>query len=307
MSSKLYRPSGILLIDKPEMVTSAHVDRICRKLINADKVGHIGTLDSFATGLLVLAINDGTKAIRYINSPSKTYEFEIKFGEKTTTGDITGDITEKCHKSPSLVEVNNILPRFTGKLIQTPHAFSAIKINGQRAYKIARNGKIPELQPREISVFSLKLLKKIDDMTYRLEATVSPGTYIRSLCEDIAKSLKTVAHVSFLRRIKDGKFSIDDSISLDELRKKSDTIESVLVPLENVLDGIPVILLSHQNAKDLAFGKVITVKDIGNNGDIYMAKSDDGFLGIVEYIDETAIKLKRLLKPQQIEGKERCR
>jgi tRNA pseudouridine55 synthase len=205
------------------------------------------------------------------------------FGEKTTTGDKTGDIIEKINKYPTKIELESVLKNFTGEIAQIPPAFSAIKVNGKRAYQIARKGEIPSLKSRKINIFSLKLIKQINKTTYKLEATVSPGTYVRSLCEDIAKSLGTLGHAASLKRIQDGKFSINAAISLDELKEKKDNIESILIPLENVLDDIPVILISCQDAEDLKHGRTIH-RNLLIDGD-YLAKSDDGFLGIVTHKD----------------------
>jgi tRNA pseudouridine55 synthase len=257
-------------------------------------VGHIGTLDPFATGVLAIAVNGGTKSIPYITVQSKVYEFEMTFGSKTTTGDVTGEVTDTCHKIPSISELNNILRKFTGEISQTPHAFSAIKIAGQRAYRIARSGQIPNLQPRIVTVFELSLIKQVDSITYKLKTSVSSGTYIRSLSEDIAAALGTFSYVSSLTRIKDGIFLIKDAISLDELNEKADTNDDILIPLENVLDDIPVILLSCQDAKELVMGRVVP-KNLNGETGIYLAKTTDGFLEIVEYKDGN-IKPKRLLK-----------
>ncbi|MDR0695316.1 MAG: tRNA pseudouridine(55) synthase TruB [Holosporales bacterium] len=286
--------SGFMVIDKPAGISSATVDRICKYVVRASKVGHIGTLDPFATGVLVLAINDATKVIQYIGTRAKSYEFTVKFGERTSTGDITGDIIEKCGYVPSMCDVSGILKRYTGEISQTPHMFSAVKINGKRAYKLARSGVIPRLAPKIIKIHGLTIREQLSKTEFVFEATVSSGTYIRSLCEDLAKTVNTLAHVTALRRVKDGQFSIKDAISLDKLREKADSVGSVLIPLENVLDGIPVVLLSCQNAENLAFGRTVTV-DLNLQNGTYIAKADCGFLGIVEYGDGV-IRPKRLIK-----------
>ena len=356
--------NGILIIDKPEGKSSAYIDFICKKILDVNKVGHIGTLDPFATGVLAIAINNGTKTIPYIKTERKTYEFEIKFGEKTNTSDKTGDIIETSNKIPTRCEIENILPNFIGEILQTPSIFSAIKVNGKRAYELARKGETPDIKQRTVTIFNLELIdekfqvpekynvlsntpgrndkgdklnyfftklqKKVINFCnillraknevsldnsneknwynsskfcknfnntvniYKFRAEVSPGTYIRSLTEDIAKLLGTVGYTLSLKRIRDGKFSINSAISLDELRKRQDNIESVLIPLENVLDDIPVILVSCQDAENLLFGRCITTDFSGKSGE-YLASTKEGFLEIVDF-SNGIISPKKLLR-----------
>ncbi|MDR0942080.1 MAG: tRNA pseudouridine(55) synthase TruB [Holosporales bacterium] len=284
------KTSGILIIDKPEGKTSAVVDSICKKILNVKRVGHVGTLDPFATGVLVVAVNNGTKAIPYINPAKKTYEFTIKFGEKTNTGDKTGQIVETSNKRPAYLELENVIASFVGEVFQTPHAFSAIKIGGKRAYQIARQGGTPEIKPRKVTIFSLELVDKIDDSVFKMRTTVSPGTYIRSLCEDIAKTLGTVGHTHSLRRTRDGDFKEGQAVSLDELRENK---SAALIPLESVLRDFLIVLLSNCEAESLAFGREIRCDSVLEN-DRYLAKSSNGFLGIVNVYDGV-MKVERVL------------
>lgn len=287
--------NGILVIDKPEGKSSGYIDFICKKILKTKKVGHIGTLDPFATGVLAIAINNGTKTIPYIKTERKIYEFEIKFGERTNTSDKTGEIIETSSKIPTKDEIKNIIPRFIGEISQKPSIFSAIKVNGRRAYELARKGENPDIKQRTITIFNLELIEEIPKPPiYKFRAEVSPGTYIRTLTEDIAKSLGTLGHTLSLRRIRDGKFSIDSAISLDALREKQDNIDSVLVSLENVLDDIPVILISCQDAENLLFGRCITTDFSGENGE-YLASAKDGFLEIVDF-SNGIISPKKLLR-----------
>ncbi|MDR3224578.1 MAG: tRNA pseudouridine(55) synthase TruB [Holosporales bacterium] len=221
--------SGFLVIDKLEGKTSAFIDFLCKKKLGVKKVGHLGTLDPFATGVLVIAINKATRAIRYIKPISKVYEFVVKFGEQTTTGDKTGEVVKTDSSYPDMNALENVLTNFTGEINQVPHAFSAIKVNGKRAYQLARKGIVPEIAPRKTTVFDIKILKQLDCRMFSLTATVSPGTYIRSLCEDIAKALDTVGHAWALRRIADGQFSIDQAISIDCIN------ECDIIPIDRVV------------------------------------------------------------------------
>lgn len=286
---------GILLIDKPEGKSSGYVDLVCKTIFGTKKIGHIGTLDPFATGVLPIAINNGTKAIPYIKSKSKIYEFEIKFGEKTNTADKTGNIIKRCSNIPSLEDINNIIPKFIGDIYQKPHIFSAIKINGKRSFELARKGELPEIEARKITIFNLKLISQVSNDIFKFQTEVSKGTFIRSLTEDIAESLKTFGHTHSLIRIQDGDFSLKQAITLDELSKKRDNINDILIPLENVLDGIPVIFLTCQDVLDLNFGRSV-VSDISKGNGRYLGINHElKFLAIVEMIDRV-IYPKRLLR-----------
>lgn len=268
-------------------MSSAFVDCVVKKRFKARKVGHIGTLDPFATGVLVIAMNGGTKAIPYIKAEKKIYEFEIAFGAKTDTSDKTGKIIEISEKIPTDKQIEDVLPQFVGEISQIPSIFSAIKINGKRAYELARKGEMLEINPRKVTIYNLELIGR-----NKFRAEVSPGTYIRTLTEDIAKALGTVGHTSSLRRIRDGKFSIENSIPLESIRKIEDNLDSVLIPLENVLDDIPVIPVSCQDAENLVLGRRVAVTFVGESGQ-YLASADNGFLEVVDFSD-------RILSPKKL-------
>lgn len=287
--------NGILIINKPEGNSSGYVDLVCKKILGTKKIGHIGTLDPFATGVLPIAINNGTKTIPYIKTKSKTYEFEIKFGEKTNTADKTGEIIDTTQNIPNQKDIKNIIPEFIGEIEQKPHIFSAIKINGKRSFELARKGEIPQIASRKVTIFDLKLLDQTSKDIFKFEASVSPGTFIRSLTEDLAESLKSLGYTYSLRRIQDGRFLLKDAITLDELREKRDNINDVLIPLENVLDDIPVISLTCQNVLDLAFGRSIKIDFLKENGKYLASNIETQFLGIVELVDGV-IYPKRILQ-----------
>ena len=269
---------GFLVIDKPEGKSSAFIDHIIKKKFKANKAGHIGTLDPFATGVLAIAINAGTKAIHYIKQSKKIYEFEISFGTKTDTADKTGKIIASGGKIPTTNEIIKILPKFIGKIQQIPSIYSAIKINGKKSYELARKGEIPNMPARSVEIYNLEMVEES-----KFKAEVSQGTYIRTLTEDIANALGTVGHTVSLRRIQDGKFSIKDGITIDKLDEIQDNINDVLITLENVLDDIPVILISCQDAENLIAGRCVYFSLDIENG-TYLAKADNGFLEIVEFL-----------------------
>jgi tRNA pseudouridine55 synthase len=213
--------SGILLVDKPANLTSfGVVARVRRVLSNKQgkrvKVGHTGTLDPFATGLMILVIGDECKNAGSYSKLDKVYEATITLGQTSTTGDPEGDIISHSDFKPSLTDVNSVVARFIGEIEQTPPIYSAIKIDGQRAYKMARAGKTIEMPVRKVQIYDLKIL----DYSYpllKIRASVSSGTYIRTLAEDIGLVLKTGAYCSQLRRISIADWSVDNAQTLEQI------------------------------------------------------------------------------------------
>ena len=213
--------NGILLIDKSAGWTSHDVVAKVRSIIRAKagqkvKAGHAGTLDPAATGLLVLLVGTYTKKAGEFSKLDKTYETEITLGATSTTGDIEGELTRKTAKKPTRETACAVLDTFLGETMQTPHPYSAIKVGGQRAYKVARAGKTVEIKPRKITIHAISNIKyhypKLSFAT-----SVSSGTYIRSLAEDIGEKLGTGAYLSALRRTKVGKFNLDEAIDTQNL------------------------------------------------------------------------------------------
>ncbi len=227
---------GLLLIDKPEGVSSFGVVAKVRGCIKAGlglkkyKVGHTGTLDPAATGLLVLAIGKYTKRVPELIKQDKTYEVTMTLGKTSTTGDKEGDLSVVSDAQPSIDDVKAVLQQFTGTLLQTPPAFSAIKIDGQRAYKLARDGKEVSIEPRPATIYANTFVS-YDYPEVKFVSEVGSGTYIRSLVEDIGTALMTGAYMSDLRRTKIGQFDIAQSIGIEGLEYSD--ITQHLITLEN--------------------------------------------------------------------------
>ncbi len=273
--------SGVIILDKPINKSSAFITRIIGRRIGAKKIGHLGTLDPFATGVLPIAINDATKLISFINSKRKTYVFEIVFGTKTDTADLTGQVIETRDSIPRKDQVLETLPNFIGEIEQIPSAYSAIKIGGKKAYELARKGIKPDIKSRKITIFHIKYLERTNTNSHVIEACVSSGTYIRTLAEDIAFSLNTVAYVRQLRRTQDGVFQENCAITIDELEKNNYNINQFLCRLEDTLDDIPVIFVESQSIiDDLRNGRATTLKTHASG--ITAVSSSDGFFAIVE-------------------------
>lgn len=213
--------SGLILIDKPEGMTSRQVDNAIQKIFHTRKVGHLGTLDPFATGLLIIAVNKGTKVLPFLQDEEKTYIATLRLGQGSSTGDKDGELFPLEDKQAfTKAEIEAVLPSFLGESTQIPPMTSAIKVDGTALYKLAHQGKEIEREPRKIRIDALNFLSlKGNDLTFI--TTVSKGTYIRVLGEDIAKALGSKGHLIALRRVKIGDVSVDDAIPLEKANKTS--------------------------------------------------------------------------------------
>ena len=209
-------PSGILLIDKPAGITSFDCIRRLRKQLGVKKIGHAGTLDPMATGLMIFLVGSSTKLATSFLKHDKSYDAEITLGFNSSTGDKEGDLTAISGKVPDLSGVEAILPKFTGLIKQTPPAYSAIKIDGKAAYKRARSGEKVEIPEREVTIYSLNL-GSYEYPKLNVSTHVSSGTYIRTLAEDIGKSLGTGAYLSNLRRTTIGGYTIEQAKPLEDV------------------------------------------------------------------------------------------
>lgn len=255
--------NGWIILDKPQGVSSNQALRKIQYLLHAKKAGHIGTLDPFATGVLPLAFGEATKLISYLEGSEKTYEFTLKFGEATTTDDTEGKICNTSPKIPTEKEILAILPQFIGEITQIPPKFSAIHINGQRAYDLARQGVDFEIPSRKITIKELKLLKYYpkENSAY-FTVTCSKGTYIRTLGVDIANSLGTYGHLTTLRRTKNGFFDLSSTISLENLKNilYKEPEKQPLLPVETFLCDITVIALTPEDASKLKNGQTLSAQ-----------------------------------------------
>jgi tRNA pseudouridine55 synthase len=267
---------GILVIDKPLEITSTRVSSIIKRTFKTKKIGHIGTLDPLASGVLVLALGEATKIIPHIHFPSKVYVFDITFGESRTTDDREGEVLKTNPNRPLEAEVTALIPSFLGEQDQIPPCYSAIHINGQRAYDLARKGVVFDVPKRKVFIHNLELLNYTPDKV-TLRATCGPGTYIRSLGRDMAQKLGTEGYISSLRRERDGKFSASDAISLEKIEKMTHKfdLEKVLIPISSVLDDIPAVTVSPEEVHLLKRGQkvareggdwhLVLAKDLNNN------------------------------------------
>jgi len=239
---------GIVIINKEKEYTSHDVVAKVKKILNEKKVGHTGTLDPNATGVLPILLGKGTKLSKYLINHNKIYEATLKLGEKTDTADIEGKITEeKDVKKENLSQenVNKVLKEFIGKSKQVPPMYSAIKVNGKKLYEYARKGQTIEIKPREIEIFSIEL-QSITNNEITFKVHCSKGTYIRTLCENIAEKLETVGYMKELKRIEVGEFNIKNAITLKELESKK---EKALISIEEFLKDKQLINLNSKKVK----------------------------------------------------------
>jgi tRNA pseudouridine55 synthase len=251
---------GWLIVDKPAGMTSSHVVNRVRRMLNAAKVGHGGALDPMATGLLPLAFGEATKTVSYVMDARKSYEFEVHWGEARDTDDAEGEVIETSELRPARDDIVAVLDQFTGEIEQVPPAYSAIKVDGQRAYALARADQEVDLAPRTILIEEIELAEMSDADHAVFRVVSGKGAYMRGLARDIAKALGTVGHVSRLRRTGLGPFSEDDAISLDKIEELGHIApaEDILRPVETALDGIPALALTEDEARRLKCGQAVS-------------------------------------------------
>lgn len=268
---------GILIVNKPKNCTSHDVVYKVKKITN-QKVGHTGTLDPMATGVLPLLIGKGTLCSKYLIEHDKIYKATIQLGKKTTTADQEGEVIEEQEIANNALEpqyVTKRLKEFLGKQIQTPPMYSAIKVNGKKLYEYARKGQNVEVPKREIEIYEIELLN-IDKQNKKIEYKVhcSKGTYIRSLCEDIAEKLGTIGYMAELERLKVGKFILKNAISIDDLEKEN--IEKNIITIEEIFKNNEKINLTRKKLELFLNGVQITYD---NPDGVYKIYCENKFIG----------------------------
>lgn len=257
------KKSGLLLIDKPEGPSSAAVVHRAKTLLAANKVGHLGTLDPFASGLLLVGVNEGTKIADIFLRAPKSYSGVMTLGVETDSQDSTGAVINIA-AVPAVddVQLRGLERQFSGELEQVPPMFSALKKDGMRLYKLARQGKEVPRQPRRIVIDAIRLARIAPD-EIRIEVTCSRGTYVRTLASDLGKALGCGAHLKSLRRLACGHLTIDEALSLEELQQCASTGESPLIPLAMALSHLRPIVWEHRWAVRLRLGQQEVLRQIG--------------------------------------------
>ena len=269
-------PSGWLNIDKPVGVSSARAVAVVRRALGTRKVGHGGTLDPLASGVLPIAVGEATKTVAYAMAGEKIYRFTVRWGEARATDDAEGEVTARSDRRPSEVEIRSVLSRFVGRIEQVPPAFSAIKVAGVRAYRLARAAQPVVLQSRQVEVKSLSLREILDEDEAAFEVVCGKGLYVRSLARDLAAALGTVGYVAALRRTRVGPFHAETAIPLDKLETlgHSAAFPGYLLPVETALDDIPALALTESDADRMKKGQPVQALRTGSPASRPLSEGD---------------------------------
>jgi len=289
---------GWLIFDKPQGINSTGAVAQVKRLYDAEKAGHAGTLDPLATGVLPIAFGEATKTVPFVVEGSKAYRFTVRFGIETDTDDAEGKEVAKSDARPSRSEIEAILSRFTGEITQVPPRFSALKVDGARAYDLARDEEEFELEPRSVSIARLTLITHPDNDHCVLEAECGKGTYVRALARDLGRALGTLGHVAALRRTRVGPFGEENAVSLATLERLTPDREALLAALEPVeiaLRDIPALAISAADAARLRRGQPVLLR--GRDapilaGTVYATRR--GTLVAVGEVNEGELKPRRI-------------
>ena len=290
---------GLLLLNKPAGITSFGAVARVKRLAGEKRVGHTGTLDPMATGVLPILIGRATVLSQYLIEADKGYQATIKLGVTTDSCDITGNVTSQKDVDVSLLNINETLAQFVGKQMQTPPMFSAIKQNGVRMYDLARKGECVDIPPREIEVYSIKQISDINsECEFIIDTTVSKGTYIRSLCRDIGETLGCGATLTSLTRTKTAGFTLDKCVDLECLTPEN--ISDYILPCDLVVDYMSKIEISEKQAVRFGNGGQLSLDRIKydkfNDGDIYRVYFKEKFLGLgVADVAQNLLKIECLV------------
>ena len=292
--------SGMLLLDKPWGLTSNAALQKAKQLLDARKAGHTGSLDPIATGLLPLCFGESTKLSGLFLGADKTYWTRIRLGEKTATGDCEGDVIERKLVTVNQSALEVALSKFRGRIQQTPPMYSAVKVNGQPLYKLAREGIEIERQPRTVSVYELEL-KSFDGQDLELELKCSHGFYVRGLAQDLGDQLGCGGHVTSLRRLVVADLHVGDSVSLDDLENAPGGAgrEKMLISIDQGLSHLPQIDLSMDAAFYLCRGQAVRASRLPKEGPVRLYAQEAGFLGIGMVTDDGRVAPRRLMQTMQ--------
>lgn len=280
---------GLLVVDKPVGPTSHHVVQSVRRGTHVRKVGHAGTLDPRASGVLVLCLGAATRLSEYLSTSTKHYEAVVRFGAATKTYDTEGEITRHTGIAPSLEEIEAAIPEFVGEIQQVPPPFSAIKVKGRKAYEMARDGEDVHLEPRTVNIFELTTVA-YDPPDLTLGVRSSAGTYIRSLAHDLGNALSTGAHLAALRRTEAGPFSIEDAIPFTKLEGSfvTGSWEQYVLPAKDALPDLPVVEVSDETLKLVRNGHRIPAED-GSSGLARAIGPDGDLAAVLEAVEDGAM------------------
>lgn len=291
--------NGVILLDKPTGISSNTAVQIVKRLFNANKVGHTGSLDPLASGMLPLCLGEATKVSSFLLDADKHYRVLIRLGQRTDTADAEGEVIEtRPVEAYGEARVREVLERFIGDIEQIPPMYSALKHEGQRLYKLAREGKEVERKPRPVTIYSLDLLRYADD-EIAFDVRCSKGTYVRTLAEDIGEALGCGAFVEELRRVSVAPYDNQAMISVDDLEDLScegfDALDAKLLPIDTAIRDWPEIRLNADSAYYLRQGQPIQVAKSPTSGWVRVYGPEDKFLGLAEIDDRGRVAPRRLI------------
>lgn len=256
---------GWVVLDKPVGMSSTHAVMLVKRLFQAKRAGHAGTLDPLASGVLPIALGEATKTVPFVMEGRKVYRFTLRWGEERDTDDAEGRVTASSAERPSAAALAALLPRFVGQIAQVPPRFSAVKIDGERAYDLARDGEAVDIAPRQVEIHRLELIQMPDPDHATLLAECGKGTYVRALARDLGRALGCLGHVAALRRTAVGPFDEDIAVSLDALQRlrseEAPAIErGALLPVETGVAALPALQVSSSDAGRLARGQAVLLR-----------------------------------------------
>lgn len=291
--------NGILLLDKPGGMTSNQALQKVKRLYAARKAGHTGSLDPLASGLLPVCFGHATKISGYLLEASKQYDVTARLGVRTDSGDADGQVLEEIAVAPQLDQLPKILAGFLGRSLQIPPMYSALKHQGKRLYSLARQGKVVERAPREINIDRLECVMA-DQTSMRLLVSCSKGTYVRTLVEDIAAAMGTVAHVTALRRTAAGPYDAADLVTIDALEahpgELPQALDCFLKPLDSALPDWPVVVCDPDTGFYLQNGQAVRVADTPTSGPVRLYQEGTGLIGLGEILADGRVAPKRLFR-----------
>jgi tRNA pseudouridine55 synthase len=295
--------NGWLVLDKPIGMTSTHAVSVVKRLFAAKRAGHAGTLDPLASGCLPIALGEATKTVPFVMDGRKTYEFTVRWGEERDTDDAEGRVVESRPARPTAEAIRALLPRFTGTIAQVPPRFSALKIEGERAYDLAREGKAVELAARPVDIHRLEFVAMPDPEHTVLAAECGKGTYVRALARDLGRELNCLGHVVALRRTAVGSFTQDCAVTLEALQAASSAAPdpgaiaatALLLPVEAGLAALPALAVSRADAGRLARGQTVLLR--GRDAPMmggYVAVSAQGALVALAEVEKGELRPRRI-------------
>jgi tRNA pseudouridine55 synthase len=296
---------GWVVLDKPVGMSSTHAVSVVKRLFQAKRAGHAGTLDPLASGVLPIALGEATKTVSFVMEGRKVYSFTVRWGEERDTDDAEGRITGVSAERPSADAISAALPRFVGQITQVPPRFSAVKIGGERAYDLARDGETVEIAARAVEIHRLELIETADQDHAKFVAECGKGTYVRALARDLGRLLGSLGHVAALRRTAVGPFAEDVSVSLDALqRARPDETaaaeRAALLPVETGLAALPALRVSSADAGRLARGQAVLLR--GRDAPVmagWVSVSSQGALIALAEVEKGELRPRRIFNLQR--------